>query len=167
MNSNVFLRVKKFFTTISFVMISFMASSVCFSQDSLPTERFVQVDALSGEVQLKANAGEGWKIAEKGARIQQGGEIRTGKDSKAVISVDENASAGKLDIYANTWVRVATLGYSEKGSAKRTLFDLALGQVLAKAQGVTEDGSFQIRTPTSTSSVRGEAATFEVKVEEE
>ncbi|HCM43240.1 MAG TPA: FecR domain-containing protein [Candidatus Omnitrophota bacterium] len=167
MNLNFFLRVKKHFIPIFFVMMYFMSPAVCFSQDSPPAERFVQVDELSGEVQLKVNAGESWKIAEKGMRIQQGGEIRTGKDSKAVILVDENAAAGKVDIYANTWVRVGVLGHSERAGAKRTLFDLALGQVFVKAQGVSGDGTFQIRTPTSTSSVRGESASFEVKVEEE
>jgi len=167
MNSNVFLHVKKHFTPIFFVMMYFMSPAVCFSQDNISTERFIQMDEVSGEVQVKVNAGEGWKIAEKGARLQQGGEIRTGKDSRAKIFVDEDAAAGRVDIYANTWVRVATLGVSEKAKARRTIFDLALGQVLVKAQGITGDGSFQVRTPTSTSSVRGEAATFEVKVEDE
>ncbi len=139
-----------------------------FAQDetALP-ERFAQVEDLSGEVQVKVTAADGWKIAEKGMRILQSGEIRTGKDSKAVLLMDESDSAGKVDVYSNTWMRIGTLGYSLKDSAKRTLLDLASGQILVQAQGVAGDGTFQIRSPTSTSSVRGSEAVFEVKVEEE
>lgn len=139
-----------------------------FSQDeAVLSERFAQVEDISGEVQVKITAADGWKIAEKGTRILQSGEIRTGKDSKAVLLMDENDSAGTVDVYSNTWLRMGTLGYSAKDSAKRTLLDLASGQILVKAQGVAGEGTFQIRSPTSTSSVRGSEATFEVKVEEE
>ncbi len=153
------------------LLFSFLALfplGFAFSQDAvvLP-ERFAQVEEWSGEVQVKVTAEDGWKIAEKGMRVQQSGEIRTGKDSKAVLLMDENDSAGKVDVYSNTWLRMGTLGYSAKDSAKRTLLDLASGQILVKAQGVAGEGTFQIRSPTSTSSVRGSEATFEVKVEEE
>lgn len=153
------------------LLFSFLALfplGFAFSQDeaALP-ERFAQVEDWSGEVQVKVTAEDGWKIAEKGMRVHQGGEIRTGKDSKVVLLMDETDSAGQLDVYSNTWLRMGTLGYSAKDSAKRTLLDLALGQILVKAQGVTGEGTFQIRSPTSTSSVRGSEATFEVKVEEE
>lgn len=151
-----------------FSFLALLPLSFGFSQDeaALP-ERFAQVEDLSGDVQVKVATADGWKIAEKGMRILQSGEIRTGKDSRAVLLMDENDSAGKVDVYSNTWLRMGTLGYSAKDNAKRTLLDLASGQVLVQAQGVAGEGTFQIRSPTSTSSVRGSEATFEVKVEEE
>lgn len=151
-----------------FSFLAFFHFTYAFSQDgAVLAERFAQVEDISGEVQVKITAADGWKIAEKGMRILQSGEIRTGKDSKAVILIGENDSASKVDVYSNTWMRMGTLGYSVKDNAKRTLLDLASGQILVQAQGVAGDGTFQIRSPTSTSSVRGSEATFEVKVEEE
>lgn len=140
----------------------------CFSQDqAVSPERFAKIEELDGEVQVKASAADGWKIAEEGMKIFQGGEILTGKESKVVLLIDEQDSAGKVDVYSNTQLRMGVLGYSEKDGAKVTLLDLALGQVLVNAQGVAGDGSFQVRTPTSASGVRGEAAIFEVRVEDE
>lgn len=162
---------KTFFLATYFRIFILAAFAVFFAlngsaQESTLSERFAQIEKMEGDVQAKVSADANWAIAEKGMRILQGGEIRTGGDALAIISIDEDGSAGKLDIYANTWVRVATLAYSEKEQAKLTLFDLALGQILATAKDLAEGGAFQVRTPTSTSSVRGSEAVFEVKVEE-
>lgn len=130
-------------------------------------ERFAQIQELNGDVQVKVTSSSVWKIAEKDIKIGQGGEIRTGNDSKVVVSIDQDADSGTIDILSNSWMRLGVMDYTEVEKSKRTMFDLALGQILVKAEGVTGDGSFQIKTPSSTSSVRGNSAIFEVKVEDE
>ena len=97
--------------------------------------------------------------------MNENGEIKTGKNSTAVILLDEEGSTGKVSVKPNSWMRIAELGYDEKQENKKTLLDLALGQVLVQAEKLKGESSFQVRTPTSTTSVRG--TVFEVKVEEE
>ncbi len=140
------------------------SSSSVYSQ-SAAVERFAEVQELTGEVTVKSAPDDGWKLAAKGMKMNENGEIKTGKDSTAVILLDEKGSTGKVDIKPNTWMRIAELGYDDKQENKRTLLDLALGQVLVQAEKLKGESSFQVRTPTSTTSVRG--TVFEVKVEEE
>lgn len=129
--------------------------------------RFVEIKDLTGEVKVKAAPGESWKVAKEGQRVFAGGEIKTGRDSSATIWVDEKGASGKIDLRSNTWVRVAALDFSEKDNSKKTLIDLALGQVLVFAEKLQGKSTFQVRTPTATSSVHGEKAIFEVHVEED
>lgn len=166
MSPSIQVRIEKQFKILLFALGLVFCAAGIFAQDTGLPERFIQIEDMTGDVQIKLRAESNWGIAEKGMRFSKGGEIRTGPDARAVISIDEDASAGKIDVYANTWIRAETLSYSEKEKAKLTVIDLALGQVLVTAENVADGGSFQIRTPTSTSSVKGNSAVFEVKVEE-
>ncbi len=127
-------------------------------------ERFAEVQDITGEVQVKATPDDSWRLAVKGMKMNESGEIKTGKESTAVILLDEKGSTGKVDIKPNTWMRIAQLSYDEKQENKTTLLDLALGQVLVQAEKLKGESSFQVRTPTSTTSVRG--TVFEVTVKE-
>lgn len=149
-------------------LIASLSSSV-YSQSAATTavgeQRFAEIQDATGEVTMKATPDDRWRLAVKGMKMNENGEIKTGKDSTAVILLDEKGATGKVDIKPNTWMRIAELGYDEKQENKKTLLDLALGQVLVKAEKLKGESSFQVRTPTSTTSVRG--TVFEVKVEEE
>ena len=150
-----------------FTLLMTGGHSLAYSQaaPAVVAERFVELEDMKGEVSVKSGADENWKLATKGMRVSENGEIKTGKDSTAVILIDEKGSTGKVDVKQNTWMRIAQLGYDEKQENKKTLLDLALGQVLVQAEKLKGESSFQVRTPTSTTSVRG--TVFEVKVEEE
>lgn len=150
------------------VLMASLTSSV-YSQSAATTatieQRFAEIQDATGEVSVKVTPDDRWRLAVKGMKMNENGEIKTGKDSTAVILLDEKGATGKVDIKPNTWMRIAELGYDEKQENKKTLLDLALGQVLVKAEKLKGESSFQVRTPTSTTSVRG--TVFEVKVEEE
>lgn len=134
---------------------------------SSSSDRFVEIQELKGAVEVKATPQDNWKAAEKGMRVTQDGEIKTGKESTAVLLLDEQGATGKIDVTPNSWLRIAEMTYSGVGDekVKKTMLDLALGQVLVQAEKLKGESSFQVRTPTSTTSVRG--TVFDVKVEEE
>ena len=160
---------RTWFLTNFFMCAIFVSGTICLGQIAAlpPTEddRFVQIKDLSGEVQVRVSSESDWVLAEKGTRLKQDGEIKTGKDSLAVILLDKEGETGKIDIKPDTWMRIAELKYSGALKDKRTIMDLALGQVLVEAGTLKGEATFQIRTPTSTTtSVRG--TVFEVKVEE-
>ncbi len=129
-----------------------------------PTERFAKIEELSGEVKLKTGIEDSWKEAEVGMQITQDCEIKTGRDSRAVLVLDEKGTTGTVDVLPNSWMRLGELGYSDLSKEKRTLLDLALGRILVHAEKLKGNESFQVRTPTSTTSVRG--TVFEVSVED-
>ena len=159
---------RSWFLTNFFMCALVLSGTNCFGQVAAlpPTEddRFVEIKDLSGDVQVKNSSESDWILAEKGTRLKQDGEIKTGKDSLVVILLDEKGVTGKIDIKPDTWMRVAELKYSGALKDKKTVLDLALGQVLVEAGKLKGESTFQIRTPTSTTSVRG--TVFEVKVEE-
>lgn len=139
-----------------------VASSV-YAQ-SATAERFAEVKDMSGEVQVKTSDAENWKAAQSGMKLGVNGEIKTGQESSAIVIIDESGSTATVDVKPNTHMRISELGYSEDQKDKKTMLDLALGQVLVQAGKLKGESSFQVRTPTSTTSVRG--TVFEVKVEE-
>jgi len=147
------------------LMLILGSSMTIFSQTVPVVERYVEVQDITGEVKVKAKPEESWKLATKGMHLTEKGEIKTGSESTAVILLDEKGATGKVDVKPNSWMRIAELSYDSKRETKKTLLDLALGQVLVQAEKLKGESSFQVRTPTSTTSVRG--TVFEVKVAEE
>lgn len=163
-----FLLNLRLITLSGILFLVLYSATLCFSQDkTISKERFVEITEARGEVQVQVAAEAGWKLAKRGMRIQQEAEIRTGNDSKAVISIDEDASSGKVDIFSNSLLRIGFLGFAKKQSAKWTLLELGKGQILVEVKNLTADDSFQVQTPTSKTIVKGEGAVFEVNVEEE
>ena len=129
-----------------------------------PEDRIIEIQDVSGDVRVKFSSESEWEIARKGMQIKQDGEIKTSKESLATILLDKQGATGKVDIKPDTWMRIAELDYDKTSKDKKTILDLALGQVLVQAQKLHGEDVFQVRTPTSTTSVRG--TVFEVKVEE-
>ena len=145
------------------VLAGIAFASNLYSQSASAPLRFAEVEDVNGEVKVKAAPDDNWKAASKGIRLTEKGEIKTGEGSTAVVALDENGQGGKVNMKPNTWMRIAEMNYTD-ASDKKTLLDLALGQVLVQAEKLKGESSFQVRTPTSTTSVRG--TVFEVKVEE-
>jgi len=163
-----FLLSPRFMALSGLLFFILYPATFCFSQDkTISTERFAEIVEARGEVQVQVATEAGWKLAKRGMRIQQDAEIRTGNDSKAVISIDGDISSGKVDIFSNSWLRIGFLGFAKNQSAKWTLLELGKGQILVEVKNLTVADSFQVQTPTSKTIIKGEGAVFEVNVEEE
>lgn len=124
--------------------------------------RIVEIEEEIGDVQVKYGNEDEWKPAEQGMQLTEKCELKTGTDSTAVLLLDENGASGRVDVSPNTHLRITEL--QEEEDAKRTMLDLALGQVLVQAEKLKGKSSFQVRTPTATTSVRG--TVYQIRVEE-
>lgn len=127
------------------------------------TPRIASVSKVEGKVDVKLGK-EGWKPAEVGMVLNQGDMIRTQAKSSALLNVDGKAETAVVEVKENSQLKLAELIENKESETQTTLLDLALGEVLIKAQKLhSEKSSFEVKTPTSIVGVRG--TTFSVAVE--
>lgn len=126
--------------------------------------RHALVSELKGDVQVRVK-GNGWQRAEVGMTLYEKDEIRTSKGAFAEILLDQGASTGKVEMKEKSHLKLNTLGLDHATGEKTTLLHLAIGKVLVHAEKLKGKSKFEVKTPTSTTGVRG--TIFEVSVEEE
>ena len=126
--------------------------------------RQATLSKVKGEVTVRMKGGE-WKDAVKGMVLNEKDEIKTAPGGFAELALDERGKTGKVELKENSHLRINTLSLDSKTGDKVTLLDLAIGKVLIRAQKLKGNSKFEVKTPTSTSGVRG--TVFEVNVEEE
>ncbi len=117
---------------------------------------------LHGPVTVRLQ-GQDWKEAVPGVVLKENDEIKTGADGYAEILMD-GGDVARLELKENSYFKIRTMGYDQDTGDKTTLLDLAIGKVMVHAEKLKADSKFEVRTPTSTTGVRG--TVFEVNVEE-
>ena len=126
-------------------------------------ERHATVIAIKGDSQVRIE-GRDWQTAQVGQVLKVNDEVRTGKKSFVKLDLDDGET-GLVTVKAESLFRLATMERKENPDEKVTLLDLAIGQVLVQAEKLKGDSKFEVRTPVSTTGVRG--TRFEVTVEAE
>ena len=116
--------------------------------------RYAILMKTNGTVEVRANGGD-WKSAEAGMILHQSDEIRTGPKSTANLLLDEKGSTGNFELKPTSRIRLGTLTLNASTGDKTTILDLAIGDVLVHAQKLEGNSKFQVRTPNSTTGVRG------------
>lgn len=124
--------------------------------------RHAQILDLQGDVSVKLQGGE-WQTAELGMMLQEKDEVRTAKGGFAEIVLD-GGEVARLELKEGSLFRIDTMDMEPASGEKVTLLDLAIGRVLVHAEKLHGDSKFEVRTPTSTTGVRG--TEFEVSVRE-
>ncbi len=107
-----------------------------------------------GTVEVRIGGAE-WKPAEAGMVLYQNDEIRTGKESKASLLLDENGQTGNFELKPDSRLRLGVMQKDVQTGDKTTILDLALGQVLVHAQKLKGKSRFEVHTANSTTGVRG------------
>lgn len=126
-------------------------------------KRTAQVISFDGKAEVKQVDQTTWVPAAVGTILNEGDTLKTGAGSWALLNVDEG-KIGTVEVKASSEMTVAKLVADSQTNSSQTLLDLAMGEVLIKAQKVHgESSKFEVKTPTSIVGVRG--TTFNVKVE--
>ena len=128
------------------------------------SSRQATLSKIKGKVTVRIKGGE-WKDAVKGMVLTEKDEIKTAPGGFAELTLDEHGKTGKVELKEKSRLRLNTLSLDPKTGDKITLLELAIGKVLIRAQKLKGNSKFEVKTPTSTSGVRG--TVFEVSVEEE
>lgn len=127
------------------------------------TSRTAAIKELKGTVEVKTPKAA-WVTAQVGMILNQQDIIRTKKDSWAVLNLNGSGETATVEIKQNSQMRLAELKQNREQGSQNTLLDLALGEILIKAQKLhSEKSKFEVKTPTSIVGVRG--TTFSVSVE--
>ena len=144
---------------IVFVVVS-MASLVFAAE----VKRTAKVLTITGSADVKKVDARKWVKAETGMLLNEGDILRTGSDSWAMINLNGNGQTAVVEVEANSQLMLAELTKDEDAKTQQTLLDLAIGEILIKAQKLhSTESKFEVKTPTSVVGVRG--TTFSVKVE--
>lgn len=144
----------------SLIILLIFGSSHAFSEEP----RKAIVSEVRGNVEARL-ANLDWEPVQVGLVLHERDEIRTAENSFAAILVDDDGKTGKLDLKEKSHLKFNQLALEPVSGDKTTLLDLAIGRVMVKAEKLQGDSTFEVRTPNSTTGVRG--TEFEVVVDEE
>ena len=122
--------------------------------------RHVKITELKGDVSVKLADSANWIKAQKDMVLSQKDEIRTGKNSTAVIVFDEKGSFksdayDSIDIYEDTELVLSKLTYDKLTDERETLLRMKVGKVIANARKLEGDSKFEVETPVALVGVRG------------
>jgi len=124
--------------------------------------RYVRVHKIQGEVMVKMKGETDWKAAKVGMVLREKDRVKTGKGALVEFHMDEEAETGKFNLEEDSVLELKTMQTDRTTGDKTTLLDLAIGKVVIKAEKLKGTSSFEVKTPTSTTGVRG--TVFEVMV---
>lgn len=138
-----------------FVMLLLFCVSATASAEQI---RQATLANFSGDVMVRQNGGE-WKPATEGIVLKINDEIKTSAGASAEVALDN----GNVKINEKSQFKIDTMDIDQTSGDKVTYLNLALGKILIQAQKLQGNSKFEVRTPTSTTGVRG--TVFEVSVE--
>jgi len=123
--------------------------------------RQATISNLGGEVLVRQGQGH-WQSAQMGMVLNVGDELKTANGAFAEITLDQG-QVGTVKVDQGSLFKIDSMDSNPATGDKNTLLDLAIGKVLVHAGKLQGDSKFEVRTPTSTTGVRG--TVFEVSVE--
>jgi len=123
------------------------------------------ITEMSGDAKVKMGDAD-WNAAEIGMVLPTGSSVKTGSGAMAVLSLEGGEEAAYVEVKENSELKIAELFNQISEGSKKTLLDLAIGEILITSKKLqTEKSKFEVKTPTSIVGVRG--TTFSVSVETE
>lgn len=127
-------------------------------------KRTASIVSIDGSAEVKAAGQASFSPATVGMVLNEGDTIKTAAKSWVLLNVDGKGQTATVEVKEGSQMLLAELLVDPKAGTSKTLLDLAMGEVLIKAQKVHgEESKFEVKTPTSIVGVRG--TTFNVKVE--
>lgn len=126
-------------------------------------KRTAQIASLNGTAEVRLAGKSEWIPAALGMTLNEGDTLKTAPKSTAVLDIDQG-KVGVIEMKEGSQMLIAELTAIPETDTSKTLLDLAIGEVLVRAQKVHGEASkFEVKTPTSIVGVRG--TIFNVKVE--
>ena len=145
---------KKIVLIVMLLVCAFAVNACC---AEVPRE--VTVIELKGDVQVKTAGQETWQPATLATILHEKDTIKTAAGAEAVLNVGQ---AGQVSVRPESEMTFDTLVMNQDNQAKQTMLDLAMGNILIKAQKLQAEEKFEVKTPTAIMGVRG--TEFEVTV---
>jgi hypothetical protein len=150
----------KLLKVICLLVIAVFTVSSVFAAEMKRTAKII---SFTGQPVVKTVSQKAWTPVVKDMILSEGDILKTDKTASARVNVDGNGEAAIVDVSPGSNLTFTQLLKDTDKGTEKTLLDLALGEVLIKAEKLKGDSKFEVKTPTSVAGVRG--TKFSVKVE--
>jgi len=149
---------------LSLVLIIALVLGIAIRANAAEEKRTAEIIGLNGEASIMAAGQSNWSPARIGTIFNEGDTLKTAANSMATLNVDGKGQTATVEVSEGSQLLLSTMAVDSQAGTSKTLLDLAVGEVLIKAQKVHgAESKFEVKTPTSIVGVRG--TTFRVKVE--
>ncbi len=150
-------------TIIMIISLGLVLAISCQASGAEITLRTALILEFEGSVDVKLSNSK-WIPAKEEMVLNQGDVIRTKSNSWAVIRLLGDSELATVEMKENSQLRLTELFEIKEEDVQKTLLDLAVGEILIKAEKLRSPKStFDVKTPTSMLGIRG--TTLSVKVE--
>lgn len=137
----------------------------CSTSYAAANEKQVTIVDLKGNVEVMQAGSSSWVRAENFMKLGTGDTVKTEGDSYADLKFNGLGEAALVRVEANSSMKIDAYVSSRFMQNRKITLDLAMGDILVKANKLKEESQFQVRTPTSIVGVRGTG--FKVHVSSE
>ena len=155
--------VRRIFTVLSVIFVLALLSYGVVG--AVSSAKNVTVADVRGKAEVMSQDSGSWAPAVFGMKVGAGDTIKTQKDSYVDLSFDVSGQDALVRVDANSNMKIADYTASNKLENKKIALELAMGDILVKANKLKNESQFQVRTPTSLVGVRGTG--FKVSVSTE
>jgi len=150
--------------TLKMVCVLVLVAGLCLPGFAMEEKRTAKIISLDGNAQVKRTGQASWEPAEVGITLAEGDIIKTKPNAWALVNINGKGQVATVEVKENSQLLFSELIIDKARKSEKTLLDLAVGEILIKAQKVHgQESRFEVKTPTSIVGVRG--TTFAVKVE--
>ncbi len=143
-----FKRIKKVFPAFLLALASVLY--FVFPPLSLSAEPAGRIESLSGAAYYKAKDSSKWTVASKGADLLPGDSVKTGSDGKMSLKFSDGS---RLNVGNLSELEITE--YLLKSRKRSAVYSLSAGKMRAIINKFTGSTDIKVKTPTSTSGVKG------------
>lgn len=125
----------------------------------------VAVSDLQGDVKAMSPGAKEWKSVAFGTMLSSGDTLKTGQDSYVDLSFRGAGQDAVVRMNSDTTMKIESYVATSDINNKKIALDLAMGDILVKANKLKNESQFQVKTPTSVVGVRGTGFKVQVTAE--
>lgn len=126
-------------------------------------QRIIRIANIEGEAKVMKPDAKDWVEAKVGMVMARGYKIKTMKNSKVDLILEEEEGESLVRLKENSEITVDELTIDDMSRKQKTILDMAMGTILVQAAQLEGDSSFSVKTPAAIVGVRGTAFQLELK----
>lgn len=145
------------------VAITFLGFSLAYSEQ---TTKDVTVVDIKGKVEVMSQGSSAWMPATVWMKLGSGDTVRTKANSYADLNFNGMGQSALVRVDEKSSLKIDSYIAAKEVSERKISLNLAIGDILVKANKLKDESQFQVRTPTSIVGVRGTGFKVQVSSEE-
>lgn len=150
------------------ILVLALIVSIASGAFSEELKRTGKIAMLEGRARVKRSGEKKWTQARLGMVLNEGDTIKTQANSWMLLNLDGTGETANIEIEEGSQLLFLELTKDEVKGTQQTLLDLAIGEILIKAQKIhSPESKFEVKTPTSVVGVRGTKFSVTVSALEE